>query len=129
MEELKKYIKVDIFGKCGEVCELYRFFGNDFCYKRILCDYKFYFLFENLLCVDYILEKLYYIYELDFFILFVVRGVFMGKIYIFNGIYIDIIDFKILKDLVKIFKEIGNNKLKYVKMLRVKDVYIFELYL
>lgn len=77
----------------------------------------------------YILEKLYYIYELDFFILFVVRGVFMGKIYIFNGIYIDIFDFKILKDLVKIFKEIGNNKLKYVKMLRVKDVYIFELYL
>lgn len=53
----------------------------------------------------------------------------MGKIYIFNGIYIDIFDFKILKDLVKIFKEIGNNKLKYVKMLRVKDVYIFELYL
>lgn len=42
VEELKKHIKVDIFGKCGEACEPYRFPGNDSCHKRISRDYKFY---------------------------------------------------------------------------------------
>lgn len=128
VEELKKHIKVDIFGKCGEACEAYRFPGNDSCHKRISRDYKFYLSFENSLCVDYTSEKLYYIYELDFPILPVVRGALTGKTYIPNGTYIDTLDFKTPKDLAKILKEIGNNKSKYAKMLRAKDAYTSEPY-
>lgn len=128
VEELKKHIKVDIFGKCGEACEPYRFPGNDSCHKRISRDYKFYLSFENSLCVDYTSEKLYYIYELDFPILPVVRGALTGKTYIPNGTYIDTLDFKTPKDLAKILKEIGNNKSKYAKMLRAKDAYTSEPY-
>ena len=56
VRELKKYIKVDVFGSCS------RLFGNPrkcsksyekHCLKR----YKFYLSFENVMCKDYITEK------------------------------------------------------------------------
>ena len=59
VHELKKYIKVDVFGRCS---------GNNFgdprsCSKNrdkthdCLRQYKFYLAFENRLCEDYITEK------------------------------------------------------------------------
>ena len=56
VHELKKYIKVDVFGSCS------RQFGEQrSCSKRdekhCLKKYKFYLSFENALCKDYITEK------------------------------------------------------------------------
>lgn len=50
MEELQKYIAVDIFGKCGESC-------SDKCEDVIISEYLFYLAFENQVCNDYITEK------------------------------------------------------------------------
>ena len=58
VEELQKYIKIDIFGSCGHLhCS-----RSDAasCYKLLNKDYKFYMSFENSNCKDYITEKLYW---------------------------------------------------------------------
>ena len=49
--ELKKYIDVDVYGKCGKSCK-----PNCF---SLLPKYKFYLAFENSICEDYITEKTY----------------------------------------------------------------------
>ena len=55
--ELQKYMKVDVYGACGElVCER---FGQQDCFQMLHDDYKFYFAFENANCRHYITEKLF----------------------------------------------------------------------
>lgn len=53
VQELQKYIPVDIFGKCGSR-ELDR--KNP---RTTIAQYKFFFAFENSLCLDYVSEKFY----------------------------------------------------------------------
>lgn len=52
IQELRKYIRVDVYGGCGLGCE-----GD--CLSMIHRDYKFYLAFENANCVDYITEKFF----------------------------------------------------------------------
>ena len=58
VKELKKYLKVDIFGGCGRTmdCKEYSAGGN--CTKAFLHQYKFYLSFENSVCDGYYTEKL-----------------------------------------------------------------------
>ena len=51
IDQLKKYIDVDIYGKCGKSCR-----PNCF---SLIPKYKFYLSFENAVCKDYITEKTY----------------------------------------------------------------------
>ena len=52
MDELSKYIKVDVFGKCGNSTpDCPRMQRN--CTKRLIESYKFYFAVENSICKDY----------------------------------------------------------------------------
>ncbi|CAF4012254.1 unnamed protein product, partial [Rotaria sp. Silwood1] len=46
--ELKRYIDVRIYGRCGEGCP-----GNIHCRKFIAENYYFILSFENSLCLDY----------------------------------------------------------------------------
>ena len=56
VRELKKYIKVDVFGACSSNFGESRFCsGSDT--NNCLKKYKFYLSFENALCEDYITEK------------------------------------------------------------------------
>ena len=60
VKELQKHMKVDIYGKCGNMnitCAKY----TDECFKYAEKMYKFYFAFENSICPDYITEKVFYI--------------------------------------------------------------------
>lgn len=55
VEELQKYIDVDIYGRCGtHFCA-----RNEKCLKRIGQEYKFYLAFENGNCREYITEKFF----------------------------------------------------------------------
>ena len=54
--ELKKYIEVDIYGRCGSF-HCGRTSGN--CFPYINATYKFYLAFENSICQDYVTEKLF----------------------------------------------------------------------
>ena len=49
IDQLKKYIDVDVYGYCGKSCE-----PNCF---SLIPNYKFYLSFENSFCKDYITEK------------------------------------------------------------------------
>lgn len=57
VQELAKYINVDIYGKCGNLsCPRNK---EKECYNLLKTTYKFYLSFENSQCHDYITEKLY----------------------------------------------------------------------
>lgn len=64
VEDLRKYIPVDIIGKCADkwafsnLCPKKQS-STISCDERFARDYKFYFAFENSLCEDYVTEKLY----------------------------------------------------------------------
>jgi glycoprotein 3-alpha-L-fucosyltransferase len=57
IEELQKYISVDVFGSCGPL-ECSRLQSDD-CFQMLRKEYKFYLAFENSNCRDYITEKLF----------------------------------------------------------------------
>ena len=66
VNELKKYISVDIYGRCGAKCPT--FFKNNQsgeCKQIIGSEYKFYLAFENSICIDYITEKMFSILKYD----------------------------------------------------------------
>jgi len=55
-KELRQYIPVDIYGKCGtKKCP---HSTKTKCFEMLNRDYKFYLAFENANCKDYITEKL-----------------------------------------------------------------------
>ena len=51
VRKLRKYIDVDIYGKCGKHCK-----PRDSCFS-LIPQYKFYLAFENIMCKDYLTEK------------------------------------------------------------------------
>lgn len=63
INQLRNYISVDLFGKCGKNCPIYfrntKIKGD--CKEIIGKSYKFYFAFENSICNDYITEKFFHI--------------------------------------------------------------------
>ena len=72
IEELRKYIKVDIYGGMGKPCPkefrdrnknvttINNAHPNEgICKEIIYHEYKFYFAFENSICEDYITEKFF----------------------------------------------------------------------
>ena len=69
MAELSKYIKVDVFGKCGNYTS--ECLNKDLpCTKEIIEGYKFYFAAENSICKEYFTGKHPYYVEDKFFLKF-----------------------------------------------------------
>jgi alpha-1,3-fucosyltransferase len=58
VQELRKHIKVDVYGICGDDPSL-QCWDLDECYDMLESDYKFYLSFENSYCRDYVTEKFY----------------------------------------------------------------------
>lgn len=79
--------------------------------KRII---NFFFVFENFICDDYIIEKLYLFYCDYLFIIFVINGLWDVNKYFFKGIFINSWEFFLLEKLVEKLKEIGFDEFKYI---------------
>lgn len=71
-------------------------------------------MFENFICDDYIIEKLYLFYCDYLFIIFVINGLWDVNKYFFKGIFINSWEFFLLEKLVEKFKEIGFDEFKYI---------------
>lgn len=115
VHELKKYIKVDVFGSCS------RQFGEQrSCSKRdekhCLKKYKFYLAFENALCKDYITEKYWDHLGADTNIVPVVMGGADPADYTrlaIPGSYINVMDFKTVKQLAEYLQYLDRNNTAY----------------
>lgn len=57
INELKKYVDVKVYGKCGEPCESSN--SNKCSLDTLTKEFKFYFAFENSICDDYVSEKFF----------------------------------------------------------------------
>ena len=61
IKKLSKYIGIDIYGACGKPCP--KIFSNGTagrdCREIIASEYKFFLVFENSICNEYITEKFF----------------------------------------------------------------------
>jgi alpha-1,3-fucosyltransferase len=83
--------------------------------------YKFYLGFENSFCKDYVTEKFFRVFEYRSHIIPVVRGGFDYDKYFPNGTFINAAHFSTAKDLALYLKDLGNDHVRYAKMLQEKD--------
>ena len=67
IKKLQQFMKVDVFGRCGQKCpDKYETTNQKANCKEIISKkYMFYFAFENSICTDYITEKFFYILKYD----------------------------------------------------------------
>ena len=119
VNEMKKYITVDIYGKCGPFkCGESIIIHNDQCHKNLTKQYKFYLAFENAICDEYVTEKIFHIFQHQMPIIPVVRSAPEVTTYIPNGTYINTRDFKSPKALAEYLINVGKDKEKYMSYLK-----------
>ena len=117
IKKLRKYIQVDIYGRCGTKCS--KAFGNMNCKEKISSMYKFYFAFENNFCNDYITEKFFSI--LKYPIIPVVLGGGNYDHFIPKSGYINALNFKTPKKLAKYLKYVSSNATLYNSYFKWKE--------
>ena len=125
VEELSKYIDVDIYGNCGYLsCAKHQLHSSDLqCYDMLESTYKFYLSFENALCPDYVTEKFFKIMGHD-----LVPVVYGGADYTQHApphSYIDARKFK-PKELAAYLKLLDANDTLYNEYFWWKDYYSVE---
>lgn len=121
-KELNKYIKVDIFGSCGnDSCPKS---SKDKCLKMVEEKYKFYLSFENSLCVDYVTEKLYTVLNLS--VVPVVLGMAdYGSLAPPKSV-VNVYDFDSPKELAQRLNEIADNYEDYISYFEWKKNYVIS---
>ncbi|XP_002168730.3 glycoprotein 3-alpha-L-fucosyltransferase A [Hydra vulgaris] len=124
MNELLKYIPVDIFGKCSALfgqnnkCEKN---DEENCMNMISSQYKFYFSFENSFSVDYATEK--FIKVLNTNAVPVVRGDANYTVLGPPNSFIDTKKFKSAKHLAEYLLRLDQNEVEYLEFLKWKEDY------
>ena len=106
IQELSKFMRVDIYGKCGKKCP-----DNIDCRQYLSENYKFIFLFENSNCRDYITEKFFDTLKYD--IVPVVLGAGNYSYYAPKSSYINVLDFETPKSLSDYLLYLESNKTAY----------------
>ncbi|XP_067660124.1 glycoprotein 3-alpha-L-fucosyltransferase A-like [Haliotis asinina] len=126
VKDLMKYVQIDIYGACGNLkCPR----SDDLaCFQMLSSKYKFYLSFENAFCKDYITEKFFTFYELDFIL--ITRGGVDYTKHAENNTYINAMDFESAERLADFVKHLANNETEYTGFLKRKDKYkaVYEEY-
>ena len=113
VNELKKYIEVDVMGGCGTKCSNrnHRTFGDN-CTAAVDEKYKFYLSFENSICDDYVTEKFFYRFKL-MTVPVVLGGTDYSRIAPPHS-YIDVRDFDTPKELAAFLLRLDENDEEYL---------------
>ena len=127
--KLMEYIPVHVYGGCAR-----KFSQNRTCYRmdknclETLRRYKFYLAFENANCVDYISEK-YWITSLQNNIVPVVLGGgnYSNRNLAVPGSFINVMDFKTVKDLADYLVMLDRNDTAYNEYFSWKDLYYVDV--
>ena len=127
VRELKKFIKVDVFGKCsgrifGEKRSCPKTKQSNFNFPYCLKRYKFYLSFENALCEDYITEK-YWANLGDANVIPVVMGGADYTKLAIPGSYINVMDFKTVKQLAEYLQYLDKNNTAYNEYFKWRNKY------
>ncbi|XP_046577989.1 glycoprotein 3-alpha-L-fucosyltransferase A-like [Haliotis rubra] len=126
VKELMKYVQVDIYGACGNhKCPKK---DGPACFEMLSSKYKFYLSFENAFCKDYVTEKFFVYYELNFILITRGGGDYTKQAE--NNTYINAMDFESAKHLADFVKQLANNETEYTGYLKRKDKYksVYEEY-
>jgi alpha-1,3-fucosyltransferase len=128
--QLKKYVKVDMFGTCNEgevkqICEQGELVSTSpDCYNMLESNYKFYLSFENSICPDYVTENFFQIMRLRDIVPVVYGGANYAKLAPKHS-YIDALHFR-PQQLAAYLKTLAENETLYNEYLWWKDDYIVE---
>lgn len=114
-KKLSKYVKLDIYGKCGD-----RKCPED-CFDMIEKNYKFYLSFENSHCKDYTTEKLYKILQRNLIPIVYGSGDY-EKISPPNSV-INVEDFDNIKELAYFINYLNDNLDDYLEYFEWKKHY------
>lgn len=118
VKSLQKFIEVDVYGKCGTFsCPRF----SSHCDKMLNSTYKFYFAFENSLCVDYVTEKLFNV--MDKFIIPVVYSGAKVSNFLPPKSYIDANAFESVQDLANHLIFLSDNPSEYIKYFWWRQYY------
>uniref|UniRef100_A0A1I8PEN6 Fucosyltransferase n=1 Tax=Stomoxys calcitrans TaxID=35570 RepID=A0A1I8PEN6_STOCA len=121
--ELQKYMDVDVYGKCGTFsCQQ----GSPECDRLLDEKYKFYFSFENSLCIDYITEKLYRIMGLN--IIPVVFGGADYKQFLPPYSYINAEDYATPAELANYLMYLSERPIEYMRYFWWREHYELQFY-
>lgn len=122
VEDLRKYIDVDVYGECGNLtCP-----KESDCYTMLEENYRFYLSFENAHCDDYITEKLFRTLQKN-----VIPIVFGGGNYkevAPPNSYINVEDFQNVKDLANYLTYLEANLENYLEYFEWKRNHLIHLY-
>lgn len=117
--ELRKYIKVDVYGACGNLkCPRNK---SQECDAMLEKDYKFYLAFENSNCVDYVTEK--FLTRVNQHIVPIVLWKRNYINYAPKMSYISVEDYKSPKDLADYLTYLDKNPQEYKKYLTWRSDY------
>ncbi|KAL4232054.1 Alpha-(1 3)-fucosyltransferase 7 [Mactra antiquata] len=121
VNQLKKYVDVEVLGTCGKRWSCGKRLVHDNCFDILNTSYSFYLAFENALCEQYHTEKLFENFKYD--ILFVSRGGLPRELNTFlpEGSVIDSRAFKSERELGTYLKHLQRNKHEYAKLLSAKS--------
>ncbi|CAM1313690.1 FUT4 (predicted) [Pycnogonum litorale] len=128
VKELKKYISVDIMGKCSKaksICnEDLSKISRSRCYERISRDYKFVIAFENSICKDYVTEKSFDVLRFD--IVPIVMGGADYRMFLPPNSYINVADHESPESLALYLSMLDKNDSLYNMYFVWKQKFNFE---
>lgn len=124
VEQLRKYVDVDILGTCGRKWDCGKAWIHDDCFRILNSTYKFYLAFENALCRGYRTEKFFENFNYD--IILVARGgISKEDILEPKDVYISTSDFSDIESLGKYLEKLSTNTSQYASFLASKSQYYF----
>ncbi|XP_021359739.1 alpha-(1,3)-fucosyltransferase C-like [Mizuhopecten yessoensis] len=118
--KLKQTIDVDTFGRCGKLhCPR----GQ---WQECLEKYKFYASFENSLCIDYITEKSFRVFERNIDSIPVTRGAPDYSMFLPPGSFVNTRNFSSTSNLGNFLKRLSDDKLTFMTYFKWRQYYKAE---
>lgn len=120
VSSLQKFIQVDIYGKCGP----YSCTNQAQCRTMVERDYRFYFAFENSLCVDYVTEKVFAMMKK--YVIPVVYGAFNYQNILPPHSYVAAEDFASTQELAEFLVRLSHDEAEYMSYFWWREHYVID---
>ena len=116
LNELKKYIQVDVYGKCGDFNYCEETFKDNYSHEKCLeylsKNYKYYFAFETNVCDNYVTDKFFNVLKYD--LVPIIFKSFDHDKYVPNSAYINVNKYSTAKSLADYILYLESNLTAYL---------------